>query len=58
MLTALLFGLVALSALVIGTVAGAYWRPPRFLLAAALAFASLRYGRWVSTLLYDRGLAI
>ena len=40
MLTTLLFGLVASSALVIGAVAGAYWRPPRFLLAAALAFAN------------------
>jgi hypothetical protein len=37
-LTALLFGLAASSALVIGAVAGAYWRPPKPLLAAALAF--------------------
>lgn len=50
MLTALLFGLVALSALVIGAVAGAYWRPPRFLLAAALAFAS---GSLITALAFD-----
>ncbi len=37
MLEALLFGLAASSALVIGGVAGAYWRPPRALVAAALA---------------------
>src|SRR5215210_1716516 len=40
MLGALLFGLAASSALVIGGVAGAFWRPPRSLVAAALAFAS------------------
>lgn len=40
MIEALLFGLVASSALVIGRVAGAYWRPPRRMVAAALAFAS------------------
>lgn len=40
MIEALLFGLAASSALVIGGVAGAYWRPPRRLVAAALAFAS------------------
>ena len=50
MLTALLFGLVASSALVIGTVVGAYWRPPRFLLAAALAFAS---GSLITALAFD-----
>ena len=50
MLTALLFGLVASSALVIGAVAGAYWRPPRFLLAAALAFAS---GSLITALAFD-----
>ncbi len=37
MLAALLFGLAASSAL--GGVAGAFWRPPRTLVAAALAFA-------------------
>ena len=40
MLTALLVGLAASSALVIGAVAGAFWRPPRCLVATALAFAS------------------
>jgi hypothetical protein len=40
MLSAFIFGLVASSALVTGAVAGAYWTPPRPLLAAALAFAS------------------
>ena len=50
MLTTLLFGLVASSALVIGNVAGAYWRPPRFLLAAALAFAS---GSLITALAFD-----
>jgi zinc transporter, ZIP family len=49
-LSALLFGLVASSALVIGAVAGAYWSPPRSLLAAALAFAS---GALVSALAFD-----
>ena len=50
MLNALLFGVVASSALVIGAVAGAYWRPPRHLLAAALAFAS---GALMSALAFD-----
>jgi zinc transporter, ZIP family len=49
-LTALLFGLAASSALVIGAVAGAYWRPPRPLLAAALAFAS---GALITALAFD-----
>ena len=40
MLSVLLFGLVASSALVIGAVAGAYWTPPQLVLASALAFAS------------------
>jgi hypothetical protein len=39
-LSAFIFGLVASSALVIGAVAGAYWMPPRPLLASALAFAT------------------
>ena len=39
MLNALLFGLVASSALVIGGVIGAYWRLPDRLVAVALAFA-------------------
>ncbi len=50
MLNALLFGVVASSALVIGAVAGAYWSPPRHLLAAALAFAS---GALMSALAFD-----
>jgi zinc transporter, ZIP family len=49
-LTALLFGLAASSALVIGAVAGAYWRPPKPLLAAALAFAS---GALITALAFD-----
>jgi ZIP family zinc transporter len=49
-LNALLFGLAASSALVIGAVAGAYWSPPQPLLAAALAFAS---GALVSALAFD-----
>ena len=40
MLSALLFGLIASSALVIGGVIGAYQRPPERLVAVALAFAS------------------
>ena len=50
MLNTLLFGVVASSALVIGAVAGAYWSPPRHLLAAALAFAS---GALMSALAFD-----
>ena len=50
MLSALLFGLAASSALVIGAVAGAYWSPPQPLLAAALAFAS---GALISALAFD-----
>jgi zinc transporter, ZIP family len=49
-LSALLFGLVASSALVIGGVAGAYWSPPRHLVAAALAFAS---GALITALAFD-----
>ena len=40
MLNALLFGLAASSALVIGGVIGAYWKPPDWLVAIAIAFAS------------------
>lgn len=40
MISALLFGLIASSALVVGGVAGAFWRPPRRLVAVALAFES------------------
>jgi zinc transporter, ZIP family len=49
-LEALLFGLIASSALVIGGVAGAYWRPPRPLVAVALAFAS---GALITALAFD-----
>jgi len=49
-LTALLFGLAASSALVIGAVAGVYWSPPKSLLAAALAFAS---GALITALAFD-----
>jgi ZIP family zinc transporter len=49
-LTALLFGLVASSALVIGAVAGAYWSPPTHLVAVALAFAS---GALITALAFD-----
>jgi zinc transporter, ZIP family len=49
-LSAFIFGLVASSALVIGAVAGAYWTPPRPLLAAALAFAS---GALITALAFD-----
>ena len=50
MLSALLCGLAASSALVIGGVAGAFWRPPRPLVAVALAFAS---GALITALAFD-----
>ena len=50
MLSAFIFGLVASSALVIGAVAGAYWTPPRPLLASSLAFAS---GALITALAFD-----
>jgi zinc transporter, ZIP family len=50
MLSALLFGLIASSALVMGGVAGAYWSPPRHLVAVALAFAS---GALITALAFD-----
>ena len=40
MLNALLFGLAASSALVVGGVIGAFYRPPRSVIAVVLAFAS------------------
>ena len=40
MLNALLFGLAASSALVIGGIVGAYWKLPDWLVAIAIAFAS------------------
>jgi zinc transporter, ZIP family len=49
-LTAALFGLAASSALAIGAVVGVYWRPPKPLLAAALAFAS---GALITALAFD-----
>lgn len=50
MLTALLVGLAASSALVIGAVAGTFWRPPQRLVAIALAFAS---GALITALAFD-----
>ena len=50
MLNVILFGLAASSALVIGAVAGAYWTPPKALLASALAFAS---GALITALAFD-----
>ena len=50
MLNVILFGLAASSALVIGAVAGAFWTPPKALLASALAFAS---GALITALAFD-----
>ncbi len=50
MLTALLVGLAASSALVIGAVLSAFWEPPQKLVAAVLAFAS---GALITALAYD-----
>jgi zinc transporter, ZIP family len=49
-LNVILFGLAASSALVIGAVAGAFWTPPKPLLASALAFAS---GALITALAFD-----
>jgi ZIP family zinc transporter len=49
-LNALLFGLIASSALVIGGVIGAYRRPPRRLVAVMLAFTS---GSLITALAFD-----
>jgi ZIP family zinc transporter len=49
-LNVILFGLAASSALVIGAVAGAFWTPPKALLASALAFAS---GALITALAFD-----
>jgi zinc transporter, ZIP family len=49
-LNVILFALAASSALVIGAVAGAYWTPPKPLLASALAFAS---GALITALAFD-----
>jgi ZIP family zinc transporter len=50
MLTAVLFGLAASSALVIGAVAGSLWRPPRRVTGVLLAFAS---GALISALAFE-----
>lgn len=50
MQTAILFGLAASSALIIGGVLGAYWQAPKGLIAIALAFAS---GALVSALAFE-----
>lgn len=49
-LTALLFGLAASSALVIGAVAGSVWTPPRWVTGVLLAFAS---GALISALAFE-----
>ena len=50
MLTALIVGVAASSALVIGAVIGAFWEPPKTLVAVALAFAS---GALIIALAFD-----
>ena len=50
MLTAILFGLAASSALVIGAVAGSLWTPPREVTGILLAFAS---GALISALAFE-----
>jgi len=50
MLTALFVGLVASSTLVIGALAGAFFEPPRRLVAVALAFAS---GALITSLAFE-----
>jgi len=50
MLTALLYGVAASSALVIGALIGAHWSPPRHLTAVLLAFAS---GALISALAFE-----
>src|SRR5215212_7226846 len=50
MMEALVFGLIASSALVVGGAAEAFWRPPRTLVAVALAFAS---GALITALAFD-----
>lgn len=49
-MTAILVGLAASSALVIGAVLGALWEPPKTLVAAALAFSS---GALITALAFD-----
>jgi len=50
MLTAVLFGLTASSALVIGAVVGSLWKPPKLVTAVLLAFAS---GALISALAFE-----
>ncbi|MGH3912685.1 MAG: ZIP family metal transporter [Pseudonocardiaceae bacterium] len=50
MLTAILFGLAASSALVIGAVAGSFWTPPEWVTGVLLAFAS---GALISALAFE-----
>lgn len=50
LLAVLLFGLGASSGLVVGGVAGALWKPPKHLVAVALAFAS---GTLITALAFD-----
>jgi ZIP family zinc transporter len=50
LLTPLLVGLAASSALVVGAVAGAFWKPPKKLVAVALAFSA---GALITALAYD-----
>jgi ZIP family zinc transporter len=50
MLTAVLFGLAASSALVLGAVVGSYWDPPRAVTGILLAFAS---GALISALAFE-----
>jgi zinc transporter, ZIP family len=54
-LTALVVGLVASSALVIGALAGAFFKPPRRLIAVALAFAS---GALIISLTFERTISL
>src|SRR5829696_10523325 len=49
-LTAVLFGVVASSALVIGAVVGSVWRPPQMVTGVLLAFAS---GALISALAFE-----
>ena len=50
MLTSILFGIAASSALVLGAVIGSAWNPPRFVTGALLAFAS---GALISALAFE-----
>lgn len=50
MLSAVLFGVIGSSALVLGGVLGSYWRPPRWVTGVFLAFAS---GTLISALAFE-----